>query len=79
MCLGGRQSTPAPTNVKDNSMYYNGNVFDPIPEEELETGTGDLMEQAIRQSDAIDPVNSSGLSIADANNGSIRPRDLSGN
>jgi hypothetical protein len=79
MCLGGQQSTPAPTNVKDNSMYYNGNVFDPKPEEELETGTGDLMEQAIRQSDAIDPVNSSGLSIADANNGSIRPRDLSGN
>ena len=33
MCLGGQQSTPAPTNVKDNSMYYNGNVFDPKPVE----------------------------------------------
>ena len=35
MCLGGQPSTPAPTNVKDNSMYYNGNVFDPKPEEKV--------------------------------------------
>lgn len=79
MCLGGRQSTPAPTNVKDNSMYYNGNVFDPIPEEELETETS-LMDTSNNSTNASTPTNSSGLSIADANNGSIlRPRDLSGN
>jgi hypothetical protein len=71
MCLGGRQSTPAPTNVKDNSMYYNGNVFDPIPEEELETETGSLMEQAVNQSQSQSAMNSSGLSIQDPNNGSV--------
>ena len=78
MCLGGRPSTPAPTNVKDNSMYYNGNVFDPIPEEELETEASS-MDTSNNSTNASTPTNSSGLSIAYANNGSIRPRDLSGN
>ena len=78
MCLGGQPSTPAPTNVKDNSMYYNGNVFDPIPEEELETETSS-MDTSNNSTNASTTTNSSGLSIADANNGSILPRDLSGN
>tara|TARA_R110001592_G_scaffold238_4_gene1347 strand:+ start:6170 stop:6406 length:237 start_codon:yes stop_codon:yes gene_type:complete len=78
MCLGGRPSTPAPTNVKDNSMYYNGNVFDPIPEEELETETSSMGAPIIPPSTPT-PTNPSGLSIADANNGIIGNRDLAGN
>lgn len=80
MCLGGRPSTPAPTNVKDNSMYYNGNIFDPKPEEEIETETS-VMGAPIIPAPASAPTkgNPSGLSIADANNGIIGNRDSAGN
>ena len=76
MCLGGRQSTPAPTNVKDNSMYYNGNVFDPLPEEEqaamimdnvVDFNSGEKGKNKNKQSYG----NSSGLGIGDPSDGGI--------
>jgi len=70
MCLGGQPSTPAPTNVKDNSMYYNGNVFDPKPEEivspvesnlEIKRDNGGRGKESHK--DRLDK--SSGLNVAD--------------
>jgi hypothetical protein len=69
MCLGGRPSTPAPTNVKDNSMYYNGNIFDPKPEEELETETNSMGTPVTVNNPTTNSANSSGLTIADASSG----------